>query len=144
MNDKYYMEEAFKEAKKAYKKNEIPVGAIIVNNNSGKIISRGYNRKEKDKLCYSHAEVNAITKASKKEKSWRLNNHTIYVTLKPCNMCIEIIKNSMIDKVVYCCEQTDNQNRKIELIKYDDLDMEEKSKNIIKNKFYEIRSDNRL
>ena len=141
MNDRYYMEEAFKEAEKAYKIDEIPVGAVIVDNHSGKIISRGYNKKEKDKLCISNAEVIAIIKACKKEKNWRLNNHTLYVTLKPCNMCIEIIKNSYIDKIVYCCEQSDSQDKKLEIIKYNDPIMEEKSKNIIKNKFLEIRDD---
>ena len=141
MNDKYYMEEAFKEAKKAYKRDEIPVGAVIVNNKSGKIISRGYNRKEKDQICYSHAEINAIAKANKKNKNWRLNDHTLYVTLKPCNMCIEVIKNSLIERVVYCCEQQVSQNRVLEIKKYDNPEMEEKSKNMIKNKFYEIRLD---
>ena len=141
MDDRYYMEEAFKEAKKAYRINEIPVGAVIVNNKSGKIVSRGYNKKEKDNLCFSHAEVNAIIKACKKEKNWRLNDHTLYVTLKPCKMCIEIIKNSYIDKIVYCCEPIDDQNKKIEIFKYDNPIMEEKSKNIIKNKFVEIRDN---
>lgn len=97
-----YMGIALKEANKAYKKNEVPVGAIIVKNN--KIIAKGYNRKEKDKLVTSHAEINAISKACKRIKDWRLNDCIMYVTLKPCLMCQEVIKESRISKVYYLIE----------------------------------------
>lgn len=92
-----YMKEALKEAKKAYKKLEIPVGAIIVKN--GKIIARGYNQKESKFDTTKHAEIIAIQKASKKLKSWRLIDCQMYVTLEPCTMCAGAIVNSRIQKV---------------------------------------------
>ncbi len=92
-----YMKEAMKEAKKAYKKCEIPVGAIIVRN--GEIIGRGYNQKEKKNDTTKHAEIIAIQRASKKINSWRLIDCEMYVTLEPCCMCAGAIINSRIKKV---------------------------------------------
>ena len=99
MNDIYFMNIALKEANKALKKKEIPVGAIIVKNN--KIIGKGYNLKEKKRNATKHAEIIAIEKASKKLKNWRLNDCTIYVTMIPCPMCASAINQSRISKVVY-------------------------------------------
>ena len=93
----YYMEQALKEAEKAYKKLEVPVGAVIVKD--GKIIARGYNQKEKKKDTTKHAEIIAIQKASKKLKSWRLTDCEMYVTLEPCTMCAGAIINSRIKKI---------------------------------------------
>lgn len=92
-----FMNEALKEAKKAYCKGEIPVGAVIVKDN--KIISRGHNLKEKSKDTTKHAEIIAIQKASKKLKAWRLLDCEMYVTLEPCSMCAGAIINSRIKKV---------------------------------------------
>lgn len=83
------MREALKEAKKAYEKQEIPVGAVIVK--EGKIIARAHNLKETKKLSIAHAEILAIEKASKKLKTWRLNDCDMYVTLEPCTMCMGAI-----------------------------------------------------
>ena len=94
-----YMNEALKEAKKAYKKGEVPIGAIVVKNN--KIISRGYNQKEKNKIATHHAEILAINKACKKINNWRLIDCTLYVTVEPCLMCCGAIIQSRIKKVVY-------------------------------------------
>lgn len=91
------MYEALKEAKKAYKKEEIPVGAVIVKD--GEIIARGHNLKESKLDTIKHAEIIAIQKASKKLKSWRLENCQMYVTLEPCSMCAGAIINSRIKKV---------------------------------------------
>ena len=91
------MKEALKEAKKAYEKLEIPVGAIIVKD--GKIIARAHNQKETKFDTTKHAEILAIQKASKKLKSWRLIDCEMYVTLEPCSMCAGAIINSMIKKV---------------------------------------------
>jgi len=92
-----YMKEALKQAKKAYEKEEIPVGAIIVKNN--KIIARAYNQKEIKCDTTKHAEIIAIQKASKKLKSWRLTDCEMYVTLEPCSMCAGALIQSRIKKV---------------------------------------------
>ena len=92
-----FMKEALKEAKKAYGKLEVPVGAIIVK--EGKIISRAYNLKETKFDTTKHAEILAIQKASKKLKSWRLLDCEMYVTLEPCSMCAGAIINSRIKKI---------------------------------------------
>lgn len=92
-----YMKEALKEAQKAYKYLEIPVGAVIVKD--GKIIARAHNQKETKLDTTCHAEILAIQKASKKLKSWRLLDCEMYVTLEPCSMCAGAIINSRIKKV---------------------------------------------
>ena len=92
-----FMKEALKEAKKAYDKLEVPVGAIIVKD--GKIIARAHNLKETKFDTTNHAEIIAIQKASKKLKSWRLLDCEMYVTLEPCSMCAGAIINSRIKKV---------------------------------------------
>ena len=93
----YYMKQAIKEAEKAYKKLEVPVGAVIVKD--GKIIARGHNQKETKTDTTKHAEILAIQKASKKLKSWRLIDCEMYVTLEPCTMCAGAMINSRIKKV---------------------------------------------
>ena len=97
MNKEDYMKIALKEAKKAYNELEVPVGAIIVKD--GKIIARAYNEKEKKHDTTKHAEILAIQKASKKLKSWRLNDCDMYVTLEPCSMCAGALIQSRIRKV---------------------------------------------
>ena len=92
-----FMLEAINEAKKAYKKGEVPVGAIIVKDN--KIIARGHNLKEYKKDTTKHAEIIAIQKASKKMKAWRLVDCEMYVTLEPCSMCAGAILQSRIKKI---------------------------------------------
>ena len=93
----YYMKQALKEAEKAYKKLEVPVGAIIVKD--GEIIARAHNQKETQTDTTKHAEILAIQKASKKLKSWRLIDCEMYVTLEPCSMCAGAMINSRIKKV---------------------------------------------
>ncbi|MDO4963110.1 MAG: nucleoside deaminase [bacterium] len=97
--DDYYMNLALKEAKKAYKHNEVPVGAIIVK--GGKILSKAHNKKEKSKNTINHAEILCISKACKKIKNWRLDDCDIYITLEPCMMCCGAIKQARIKKIVY-------------------------------------------
>ena len=92
-----FMQEALKEAKKAYDKLEVPVGCVIVKD--GKIIARGHNLKETKKDTTKHAEIIAIQKASKKLDSWRLLNCEMYVTLEPCSMCAGAIINSRIKQI---------------------------------------------
>ena len=93
----YYMRQALKEAEKAYKKLEIPVGAIIVKD--GKIIARAHNQKETKTDTTKHAEILAIQKASKKLNSWRLLDCEMYETLEPCTMCAGAMINARIKKV---------------------------------------------
>lgn len=100
----------YKLALKALKKSEIPVAAIIVKD--GKVISKAYNSRRNDFNPLSHAEVKAIIKASKKLKDWRLNDCEMYVTLKPCHMCEEIIKESRLSKVYYYSENKKSINYK--------------------------------
>ena len=92
-----FMKEALKEAKKAYEKLEVPVGAVIVKD--GKIIARAHNLKETKTDTTKHAEILAIQKASKKLESWRLLNCEMYITLEPCSMCAGAIINSRIKKI---------------------------------------------
>ncbi len=92
-----YMKEALKQARKAYDKEEIPVGAIIVKNH--KIIARAYNEKEYKLDTTKHAEILAIQKASKKLNSWRLTDCDMYVTLEPCSMCAGALIQSRIRKL---------------------------------------------
>ena len=92
-----FMKEALKEAKKAYKKEEIPVGAVIVKN--GEIIAKAHNLKEVKKSSISHAEILAIQKANKKLGAWRLENCDMYITLEPCMMCMGAIINARIKKI---------------------------------------------
>lgn len=94
-----YMLEALKEANKAIKLGEVPIGAVIVKD--GKIISRAFNKKESSNLATSHAEILAINKACKKLNNWRLLDCTLYVTVEPCLMCCGAIIQSRIKKVVY-------------------------------------------
>ena len=95
--EELYMSKALEEAKKAYKKGEIPVGTIIVKD--GKIISRAHNQKEEKKDPTKHAEISAILKACKKIDAWRLEGAEMYVTLEPCMMCAGAIVQSRLKKV---------------------------------------------
>ncbi len=98
-DDYYFMTRALKQAEVAYKKGEVPVGAVVVKD--GKVIARGYNLRETTNDPTAHAELLAMKKASKKLNSWRLSGCTLYVTLEPCPMCSGVIVNSRIDRVVF-------------------------------------------
>ena len=96
-----YMKEAIKQAKKAYAIGEVPIGCVIVYQD--KIVGRGYNRRITDKNTLSHAELNAIKKASKVMGDWRLDDCEMYITLEPCQMCSGALVQSRIDEVVIGC-----------------------------------------
>ncbi len=96
--DEKYMKEALKQAKKAAVIDEVPIGCVIVH--EGKIIARGYNRRNKEGSTLAHAEIIAIKKASRKLNDWRLEECTMYVTLEPCPMCAGAIVQARIPKVV--------------------------------------------
>jgi tRNA(adenine34) deaminase len=97
--DVLFMKEALKQARKAYEKGEVPVGAVIVC--EGRIIARGYNKKESSFNPTNHAEIVAIENACRKVKNWRLMNCTMYVTLEPCMMCLGAVLEARIKRVVY-------------------------------------------
>lgn len=99
--DERFMKEAIKQAKKAYKLLEVPIGCVIVH--EGKIIARGYNRRNTDNNTLAHAELTAIRKAAKVLGDWRLEGCTMYVTLEPCQMCAGALVQARIDKVYIGC-----------------------------------------
>jgi len=101
-SDEYFMNEAIKEALKAYEKGEIPVGAVVVVN--GEIVSRAHNIKETTNDPTSHAEILAIREAGRALGAWRLTEATIYVTKEPCIMCSGAIVNARIKRLVYGCD----------------------------------------
>lgn len=96
---KFFMELALKEARKAEKKGEVPVGAVIVKD--GAVIAKAHNLRETKKNALCHAEVMAIEKACKKLSSWRLSDCDMYVTLEPCHMCMGAIIQSKIKTLYY-------------------------------------------
>lgn len=97
----YWMGKAIAEARKAEKKDEVPIGCVIVRDD--RIISRAHNLRESNQDPAAHAELLAIRKASKKLRSWRLLDTTLYVTLEPCLMCMGAIILARIPKVVFGC-----------------------------------------
>ena len=143
-----FMKAALKEAKKAYDKLEVPVGAVIVKDR--KIIARAHNLKETKLDTTNHAEILAIQKASKKLKSWRLINCQMYVTLEPCSMCAGAIINSRIKKLYIgaldsktgACGSVFNLledytfNHKVE---YEKGILQEDCENLLKDFFKELR-----
>lgn len=145
-----YMREALKEAEKARKLNEVPIGCVIVKGD--KIIGRGYNRRMKDKNTLSHAELNAIKKASKKLKDWRLDDCEMYVTTEPCQMCAGAIVQSRIKKVYIGCMnpkagcagsimnllQVEEFNHQVEI---ESGVLEEECSGILKDYFKELRNN---
>ena len=96
--DERYMKEAIRQARKAEALDEVPIGCVIVYD--GRIIARGYNRRNTDKITLSHAELNAIRKASRKLGDWRLEGCTMYITLEPCQMCAGAIVQARVTRVV--------------------------------------------
>jgi tRNA(adenine34) deaminase len=93
-----YMKEAIRQARKAWKLNEVPIGCVIVRED--RIIARGYNRRNTDKNTLAHAELLAIRKASRAVGDWRLEDCTMYITLEPCQMCAGAIVQARIPRVV--------------------------------------------
>uniref|UniRef100_A0A7C3N698 tRNA-specific adenosine deaminase n=1 Tax=candidate division WOR-3 bacterium TaxID=2052148 RepID=A0A7C3N698_UNCW3 len=100
-DDIYFMRLVLKEAKKAEKIGEIPIGAIVVKD--GKVISRSFNKVEKKNSSLMHAEIDALLKAQKKLRNWRLNGCTIYTNVEPCLMCTYAIILSRMNRVVFGC-----------------------------------------
>ena len=129
MDDYDYMKIALMEARKAYRNGEVPVGAVLIQNN--KILAKAHNNKEKKKCSLEHAELIVIKKACGKCDNWRLMDSTLYVTLEPCPMCASAIKQSRIERVVYLL---DNNNYNIQNIVNDILTLEDANKPVEKSK----------
>ena len=136
-DDIYFMNIAYKEALKAYDKNEIPVGVVIVKDDV--VISKAHNLRDSKNIVTKHAEIIAIEKANKKIKNWRLNGCILYSTLEPCDMCVGVIKEAKIKKVVY---GTKNQNISHNHVFFQISDqlLIKKCEKLIKSKFIELRN----
>ncbi len=148
MNRKF-LDLAFKYAEKAYKNEEVPIGAVIVKDNE--VIGYGYNQKEKKNSVLEHAEIIAIRMASKKLNNWRLDDCDIYVTLDPCPMCASAIKQSRIKNIYSALSNLDKENEKVvvDILKRDKTNPSvnlisniepNKSKKIL-NSFFNIKRD---
>ncbi len=101
MTDEQFMRAAIREARKAERLGEVPIGCVIAR--EGKIYARGYNRRMTDQNTLAHAEISAIRKACRKFGDWRLEDCTLYVTLEPCPMCAGAIVQARIPRVVFGC-----------------------------------------
>ena len=143
------MKKALLQAKKAYNKMEVPVGAVIVKD--GKVIASAYNQKETKCDTTRHAEITVIQKASKKLNSWRLNDCEMYVTLEPCPMCAGAIIQSRIKKVYFGTpdEKTGAVGSKLNLFKdfkfnhnveFENAILEKECKEMLQNFFKELRA----
>jgi len=149
-DDIKYMKEAMKQARKAYETGEVPIGCVIVETASGRIVGRGYNRRNTDKTTLAHAEITAIKKASKALGDWRLEGCTIYITLEPCPMCAGAIVQARFDRCVFAAPsdkagcagsvvnllQENSFNHQVEITKGI---MEEESQALIRLFFKELR-----
>lgn len=148
MNRKF-LDLAFKYAEKAYKCDEVPIGAVIVKDNE--VIGYGYNQKEKKNSVLEHAEIIAIRMASKKLNNWRLDDCDIYVTLDPCPMCASAIKQARIKNIYSALSNLDKENEKVvvDILKCDKTNPKvtlisniepDKSKKLL-NSFFNIKRD---
>ncbi|OGP07827.1 MAG: hypothetical protein A2048_04435 [Deltaproteobacteria bacterium GWA2_45_12] len=104
----FFMQQALKEAQKAFDAGEIPIGAVLVED--GKIIARAYNTRQKTRNPLHHAEMIVLTKAGKKKKDWRLTNTTLYVTLEPCPMCLGALLQARVGTLVFGCADPKRQS----------------------------------
>lgn len=151
--DEKYMKDAYRQAKKAYALGEVPIGCVIVH--EGRVIGRGYNRRNTDKSALAHAELTAIKRAGKVIGDWRLEECTMYVTLEPCQMCAGAIVQARIPRVVMACMNPkagcagsilnilDNPafNHQVEAVRGV---MEEECSTLLKTFFKELRLRNKL
>jgi len=132
------IETMYKEAVKAYKKGEIPVGALITKNN--KIIAKSHNNRQKKHNLLGHAEINCILEAEKRIKDWRLDECEMYVTLSPCSMCEAIIEESRLKKVHFLVKQPNYNEKNSKIVQISDQNnQKEEYEKLLKNFFERLR-----
>ena len=128
---------------KSLENNDVPVGAVIVKD--GKVLAFGYNMREKDQNVLGHAEINAILEAQKILNNWNLSGCDLYVTLVPCSMCLEIIKQSRIDNIYYLLDKPASKKEfyKTKMQKINDASYENKYADILSDFFKKLREKNK-
>ncbi len=124
---------------KSLENNDVPVGAVIVKD--GNVLAFGYNTREKDQNVLGHAEINAILEAQKILNNWNLSGCDLYVTLVPCSMCLEIIKQSRIDTIYYLLDKPASKKEfyKTKMQKINDASYENKYADILSDFFKKLR-----
>ena len=124
---------------KSLENNDVPVGAVIVKD--GNVLAFGYNTKEKNKNVLEHAEINAIREAQKNFNNWNLNGSDMYVTLNPCSMCMEVIKQARISNVYYLASKPSSKKEfnKTNFVKIDNVSKEEEYLEILCDFFKKLR-----
>lgn len=134
-----YIDVCLDEARISYQQSDVPIGAIIVKN--GEIIAKSHNTREMDKSILGHAEINAILSASKLLNRWNLSDCELYVTLKPCSMCMEVIKQSRIGKIYYLLDKLDYKKEftKSEFIKINEKGSEQTYQKMLSDFFKDKR-----
>ena len=134
-----YLTKIIELSKKSLESGDVPIGAIIVKN--GKIIGEGYNTREKNNDVMGHAEINAIKDASKKLNNWNLQESVMYVTLKPCSMCLSVIRESRIDFVYYLLDKPEKkfEYSRTAIHNFDDENAKEEYLGILQDFFKKLR-----
>ncbi len=128
---------------KSLENNDVPVGAVIVKD--GQVLAFGYNTREHDQNVLGHAEINAILETQKVLKNWNLSGCDMYVTLVPCSMCLEIIKQSRIDNIYYLLDKPASKKEfyKTKMQKINDANYENKYADILSYFFKKLREKNK-
>lgn len=134
-----YLTKIIELSKKSLESGDVPIGAIIVKD--GQIIGEGYNTREKNNDVMGHAEINAIKDASKKLNNWNLQGSVMYVTLKPCSMCLSVIRESRIDFVYYLLDKPEKkfEYSKTAIHNFDDKNAKEEYLGILQDFFKKLR-----
>lgn len=134
-----YLTKIIELSKKSLESGDVPIGAIIVKD--GKIIGEGYNTREKNNDVMGHAEINAIKHASKNLNNWNLQGSVMYVTLKPCSMCLSVIRESRVDFVYYLLDKSEKkfEYSRTAIHNFDDENAKEEYLRILQDFFKKLR-----
>lgn len=134
-----YLTKIIELSKKSLESGDVPIGAIIVKD--GKIIGEGYNTREKNNDVMGHAEINAIKDASKNLNNWNLQGSVMYVTLKPCSMCLSVIRESRVDFVYYLLDKSEKkfEYSRTAIHNFDDENAKEEYLGILQDFFKKLR-----